>query len=115
LREYRKRTVFRIDTQFDALFGTSCGIPWLVAPIVSIATFYWGYRVIGAALDRLQAFDLSRVALPDGSRNPEFTGLIADMRRKSGIELLPLLIILTCMILMSFGLKPDATVGRGSG
>lgn len=75
-----------------------------MALIVSIATFYWGYRVIGAALDRLQAFDLSRVALPDGSRNPEFTGLIADIRRKSGIELLLFLVICTCMILMRFGL-----------
>jgi hypothetical protein len=30
--------------------------------------------------------------------------LIADIRRKSGIELLPFLVIFTCMILMSFGL-----------
>jgi hypothetical protein len=66
--------------------------------------WYRGYQVIGAALDRLEAFDLSRVALLDASRNPEFTGLIADIRHESGIELLLFLVIFTCMILMSFGL-----------
>jgi hypothetical protein len=63
-----------------------------------------GLKVIGAAVDRFNAFDLSRVSLADGTPNPEFTAIIDDIKRKSSIELLFFLVIFTCMILMRFGL-----------
>jgi uncharacterized membrane protein len=96
-------TVFGPIRSLDVLFGTAYGITWLVALALALLTFFWGYRVIGAAVERLTAFDISRVSLPDGSPNPEFTTLIDDVKRKSSIELLFFLGILTCMILMRFG------------
>jgi hypothetical protein len=50
------------------------------------------------------SFELDRAALPDGSVNPELALLIADIKRKSQLELLLFLAIFTCMILMRFGL-----------
>ena len=63
-----------------------------------------GAEVDGAAVDTFNAFDTSRVSLADGSPNPEFTRLVADIKRKSGLELPMFLVIFTCMILMRFGL-----------
>lgn len=48
-------------------------------------------------------FDMSRASLAGGSPNPEFTALVSDVKRKSGIELLVFLVIFTAMILMRFG------------
>jgi hypothetical protein len=76
----------------------------MIALVVSIVAFYWGYKVIGAAVEHFNAFDKSMSTLPDGSQAPEFTALVADIKRKSGIELLFFLVIFNCMILMRFGL-----------
>jgi uncharacterized membrane protein len=96
-------TVFGSIRSVDALL-TTYGITWLVALVVSIATLYWGYRVLGAALERLNAFDPARANLPDGTPNPDFTAIVDDIKRKAGLELLFFLVIFTCMILMRFGL-----------
>jgi hypothetical protein len=88
----------------DALFGTAYGITWLVALVVAVVAFFWGLNVIGAAVARFNAFDMSRATVADGRPSPEFTALIADIKRKSSIELLLFLVIFTCMILMRFGL-----------
>jgi uncharacterized membrane protein len=97
-------TVFGQVRSADALFGTAYGATWLVALVVSIVALYWGIKVIGGAIEKVMAFDMSRASLADGSPNPEFTALVADVKRKSGIELLMFLVIFTCMILMRFGL-----------
>jgi uncharacterized membrane protein len=95
-------TVFGQIKSVDAL-TTTYGLTWLVALVLALFTFYWGYRVLGAALARFTAFDLDQATLPDGSANPVLTGMIADIKRKSQFELLLFLAIFTCMILMRFG------------
>jgi uncharacterized membrane protein len=96
-------TVFGQIKTVDFLFGSAYGITWLVSLVVALITLYWGVKVIGDALKRFGAFDMSRASLADGSPNPEFTALVADIKRKSSIELLFFLVIFTCMILMRFG------------
>jgi uncharacterized membrane protein len=95
-------TVFGQIKSVDAL-TTTYGLTWLVALVVTLFTFYWGLKVIGGALERFNAFDLDQATLADGSANPVMVGLIADIKRKSQIELLLFLVIFTCMILMRFG------------
>ena len=97
-------TVFGQIRTADALFGTTYGLTWLVALVVAILAFYWGVKVVGGAIDKATTFDMSRASLADGSPNPEFTALVADIKRKSGLELLMFLVIFTAMILMRFGL-----------
>jgi hypothetical protein len=48
-------TVFGQIKTLDAL-TTTYGLTWLVALVLALFTFYWGYRVIGAALARFEAF-----------------------------------------------------------
>lgn len=100
---FLRGTVFGQIRSADALFGTMYGLTWLVALVVAIVAFYWGVKVIGAAIEKATSFDMSRASLADGSPNPEFTALVADVKRKSGIELLMFLVIFTAMILMRFG------------
>ena len=101
---FLRGTVFGQIRSADALFGTAYGITWLAALVVAIVAFYWGVKVIGAAIEKFSAFDMSRASLADGSPNPEFTALVADIKRKSSLELLMFLVIFTGMILMRFGL-----------
>lgn len=49
---------------------------------------YWGVKVVGGAFGKATAFDMSRISLPDGSPNPESPALVADIKRKSSLELL---------------------------
>jgi uncharacterized membrane protein len=95
-------TVFGSIRSLDAL-TTTYGLTWLVALVVSIFTFFWGLKVIVGALERFNAFDVDQATLADGTPNPVMVGLIADIKRKSQIELLFFLTIFTCMILMRFG------------
>ncbi len=95
-------TVFGSIRSLDAL-TTTYGLTWLVALVLAIVTFYWGYKVITGALERFTAFDLDQAVLPDGNPNPVMVALVADIKRKSMIELVFFLAIFTCMILMRFG------------
>lgn len=95
-------TVFGSIRSVDAL-TTTYGLTWLVALVLALATFYWGVKVIGGALERFSAFDPARAAMADGRPNPELVALIDEIKRKSQIELLLFLAIFTCMILMRFG------------
>ena len=97
-------TVFGKIRTADALFGITYGLTRLVALAVAILAFYWGVKVVGGAIDKATTFDMSRASLADGSPNPEFTALVADIKRKSGLELLMFLVIFTAMILMRFEL-----------
>ena len=99
---FLRGTVFGSIKSVDALSSTY-GLTWLFAFALSIFTFYWGLKVIVGALERFNAFDLDQATLPDGSPNPVMVGLIADIKRKSQIELVFFFVIFTCMILMRFG------------
>ena len=95
-------TVFGSIKTLDAL-TTTYGLTWLFALALTVFTFFWGLKVIIGALEKFNAFDLEKATLPDGSQNPEMVALIADIKRKSQLELLFFLAIFTCMILMRFG------------
>ena len=96
-------TLFGQIKSLDALTSTY-GLTWLLALVVSLVTYYWGLRVITPAVERFNAFDLEQATLPDGSMNPAMASLVADIKRKTMLELLFFLVIFTCMILMRFGL-----------
>ncbi|HLO34986.1 MAG TPA: hypothetical protein VK194_02850 [Candidatus Deferrimicrobium sp.] len=99
---FLRGTVFGSIRSLDAL-TTTYGLTWLVSLVVASFTLYWGVKVIGGALVRFNAFDVSQATLADGSPNPTLVGLVDDLKRKSQIELLFFLVIFTCMILMRFG------------
>lgn len=94
-------TVFGRIKALDAL-GTTYGIVWLIGLIAASATFYWGYRVISPAVERLSAIPESEAMQPDGTPLPRLAALINDIKRKSLLELAGFLVIFTCMILMRF-------------
>ena len=96
-------TVFGQIRSLDAL-TTTYGLTWLLALVLSIVTYFWGLRVIVPAVERFNAFDLEQATLPDGSQNPVMASLVADIKRKTMLELLFFVAIFTCMILMRFGL-----------
>jgi uncharacterized membrane protein len=94
-------TVFgRIHALND--LSTPYGVAWTLALVVAVVTFFWGVRVIVGALERFNAFDLDQAVMADGSQNPVMVALIADIRRKSLIELGFFFVIFTCMIYMRF-------------
>ena len=99
---FLRGTVFGSIKSVDAL-TTTYGLTWLFALALTIFTFFWGVKVIIGALERFNAFDLDQATMPDGSPNPVMVGLIADIKRKSQLELVFFLAIFTCMILMRFG------------
>ena len=94
-------TVWGRIHSLDAL-TTPYGFAWLLALVLAVVTYFWGLKVIIGALERFNAFDLDQAVLPDGRQNPVMLGLIADIKRKSQIELLLFLVIFTCMIFMRF-------------
>jgi uncharacterized membrane protein len=98
---FLRGTVWGRIHNLDAL-TTPYGLAWLIALVVSFATFYWGFKVVVGALERFNAFNLDDAVLADGRQNPVMVGLIADIKRKSQIELLFFLVIFTCMIFKRF-------------
>jgi uncharacterized membrane protein len=94
-------TVWGRIHSLDAL-TTPYGFAWLLALVLAVVTYFWGLKVIIGALERFNAFDLDQAVLPDGRQSPVMLGLIADIKRKSQIELLLFLVIFTCMIFMRF-------------
>lgn len=97
-------TVFGPIKSVDVLIGTAYGWTWLTALVLAIVAFYWGLRVLGGAVERLNSFPLEQVTLADGSSNPAFVAIVDDIKRKAGLEFLLFLAIFTTMILMRFGL-----------
>jgi uncharacterized membrane protein len=98
---FLRGTVWGRIHSFEAL-TTPYGLAWLLALVLAVVTYFWGLKVIIGALERFNAFDLDQAVLPDGRQNPVMLGLIADIKRKSQIELLFFLVIFTCMIFMRF-------------
>ncbi len=95
-------TLFGPVKSLDVLTSTY-GLTWLLALVAAIATFFWGYRVITPAVERLNEVEEGEATLPDGTPSPRLAAIIADIKRKTLLELVGFFVIFTCMILMRFG------------
>jgi uncharacterized membrane protein len=84
--------------------GTTYGLTWLVALVAAIATFYWGFRVITPAIAKLSEISEADATQSDGSASPRLAVIVADIKRKTLLELIGFVVIFSCMILMRFGL-----------
>ncbi len=96
-------TVFGPVKTLEAL-GTAYGITWLVALVLAVGAYLWTERVIGPALDRMNAIPEAEAVGPDGQPAPALAAAIDDAKRKTVMELGFFVAIFTCMILMRFGL-----------
>lgn len=96
-------TVFGPIKGLDDL-TTAYGITWLVALVFAIGAYFWGDRVVGGALERMNAIPESEALGPDGKPSPQLVAVIDDVKRKSVLELGFFFVIFTSMILMRFGL-----------
>jgi len=95
-------TLFGPIKSLDVLTSTY-GLTWLFALVAAIATFFWGYRVITPAIERLNEVSEGEATLPDGTPSPRLAAIIADIKRKTLLELVGFFLIFTAMILMRFG------------
>ncbi|HUQ43964.1 MAG TPA: hypothetical protein VM451_06075 [Candidatus Limnocylindria bacterium] len=80
------------------------GLTWLVALVFAIGAYFWAERVIGPALDRMNAIPEAAALDSDGRPSAELEAAVANVKRKSILELGFFFVIFTCMILMRFGL-----------
>ena len=83
---------------------TAYGITWLVGLAFAIGAYMWAERMVGPALDRMNAIPEAEALGPDGTPSPALEATIAVVKRNSILELGFFLVIFTCMILMRFGL-----------
>lgn len=83
---------------------TAYGITWLVGLAFAIGAYMWAERMVGPALDRMNAIPEAEALGPDGTPSPALEASIAVVKRNSILELGFFLVIFTCMILMRFGL-----------
>lgn len=84
--------------------ATVYGITWLVALLFAIGAYLWAERVIGPSLDRMNALSEADALGVDGQPTAALGAAIAEVKRKSVLELGFFFVIFTCMILMRFGL-----------
>jgi uncharacterized membrane protein len=84
----------------EVLFGSTYGLTWLTALILTIGVYLWGLRVLEPALGRMETASLA----PDGTATPELVAATNSVKGLVSVELLGFLVIFTCMILMRFGL-----------
>ncbi len=84
----------------DHLVGTAYGLTWLVALVVTTATYLWGLFVIVPSLARMEQAPLNA----DGTATAELVSATDRVKRLVLLELLGFFVIFTCMILMRFGL-----------
>jgi uncharacterized membrane protein len=93
-------TVFGQIHDANALFGTAYGWTWLVALVVTTATFLWGRFVIVPATQALARAPVNA----DGSPTTELNAALTRAKLLTVLELIGFLVVFTCMILMRFGL-----------
>ncbi len=98
---FLRGTVFGQIRSLEALM-TVYGVTWLVALVAAIALFYWAFRVLPPAIERMNAIPLDAEA--NEASNDAFAAALSRVKRISLLELVGFLIIFTCMILMRFGL-----------
>ena len=96
-------TFFGPIKSFDNL-TTAYGITWLVGLAFAIGAYMWAERMVGPALDRMNAIPEAEALGPNGTPSPALEASIAVVKRNSILELGFFLVIFTCMILMRFGL-----------
>jgi uncharacterized membrane protein len=82
---------------------TAYGITWLVALVFAIGAYMWAERIVGPALDRMNAIPEAEAVGPGGQPTPRLTTALNDVKRKAVLELGFFLVIFSCMILMRFG------------
>jgi len=98
---FLRGTVFGQIRSLEALM-TVYGVTSLVALVAAIALFYWAFRVLPPAIERMNAIPLDAEA--NEASNDAFAAALSRVKRISLLELVGFLIIFTCMILMRFGL-----------
>ncbi len=94
-------TVWGPVQSFDFLFGTNYGLTFLIATLLGIAVYAWGFFVIRPAARRINELGGKLV---DGKPGPELAAAVQRIKVLSLIELLGFLSLLTTMILLRFGL-----------
>jgi uncharacterized membrane protein len=97
-------TVFGPIKSVDYLLGSAYGLTWLFALVVALGTFYWSFRVIVPAINRMNRISVDEAVGPDGAPAPSLVTAIAGVKRAVLLELGGFVVIFTCMILMRFGL-----------
>jgi hypothetical protein len=88
---FLRGTVFGPVQSVEFMFGTGYGITWLVALLTGIATLAWGSMTTRTM----------RRAMLAGL---DVTASAGTALRNAGIELLGFAVLLSCMVLMRFGL-----------
>ncbi|HEX7069021.1 MAG TPA: hypothetical protein VF295_12620, partial [Candidatus Limnocylindria bacterium] len=91
-----------IDSLED--LATAYGITWLVGLAFAIGAFMWAERVVGPALERMNAIPEAEALGPGGAPSPALDAAIAVVKRTAVLEIGFFVVIFTCMILMRFGL-----------
>ena len=84
--------------------ATPYGITWLVALAFAVGAYFWGGRVAGAALERMNSIPEAEAMDSAGKPTPRLVAAVDDVKRKMVLELGFFAVIFTCMILMRFGL-----------
>lgn len=83
---------------------TAHGITWLVSLLIAVGAVIWAERVIAPALERLNAIPVAEAIEADGKATPRLLTAIEDLKRNGVLEIGFVLVIISCMILMRFGL-----------
>ncbi|HJP72459.1 MAG TPA: hypothetical protein VJ975_12140 [Candidatus Limnocylindria bacterium] len=96
-------TVFGPIKSLDML-TTAYGITWLVGLAFAIGAYMWAERMVGPALDRMNAIPEAEALDANGAPTPILASAIGVVKRNAVLELGFFAVIFTCMILMRFGL-----------
>jgi hypothetical protein len=96
-------TLFGPIRSIDAL-ATAYGITWLVALAAAIGALAWTERVVAPALERVNLMPEADAIGPDGRATSTLQAAIGELRQRTRLELGFFVVILSCMILMRFGL-----------
>ncbi|MFL5779358.1 MAG: hypothetical protein ACJ761_10495 [Chloroflexota bacterium] len=96
-------TLFGPVKSLDFLLTTAYGLTWLVALVAAVSTFTWAKLQIEPAIARLVNVPDAEALTPDGQPTPKLEAIVADVKRKTLLELVGFFVIFTCMILMRFG------------
>jgi uncharacterized membrane protein len=83
---------------------TAYGITWLVGLAFAIGAYVWAERMVGPAIERMNAIPEAEAIGADGTPSPALEGTVAVVKRNAVLELGFFVVIFTCMILMRFGL-----------
>lgn len=85
-------TVFGRLHSLDAIFGTTYGLTWLIALLLSIGIIFWGLLVLKPRAEALNT-----------AESPEEYGqVINQLKVLTLVEIAGFVAIFTCMILMRF-------------